>query len=137
MKVTITISDKEIKSALAHRLECVIYDTYYEDAIKRAKAPSKAKVIKQLMTDEQFMAALSKQIADFVDVDVYDAAAAVECSLIDDLEDQVLTAANEIQLERDTLAQERSNAAVEAAEAESLARTIRALEKAGYKITKA
>jgi hypothetical protein len=137
MKITITISDKEIKQALETRLEAEIYDNFYEDAIKRAKVPSKAKVIKQLMSDDKFMAELGKQISIYMDIDVYDAAAAAKSSLIDDLEDQVLTAANQIQLEHDKEAQERSNAAVEAAEAEALARTIRALEEAGYKITKA
>jgi hypothetical protein len=137
MKITINIPDTQIKQALEARLAYVIYDNFYEDAIKRAKVSSKAKVIKQLMSDDKFMAALAKQISNYMDIDVYDAVAATENPLIDELEDAVLTAANQIQLEHDQEAQERSNAAQEAAEAEALVRTIKTLEKAGYKITKA
>lgn len=139
MKITINIPDKDIKAAIEYRLNGDLFENYDIDILKRAKVPSKTSIIKSLMADEKFIAKLEKEIIRYTEVEevLYDCIHNVDCPVVEALEercnDEYSKWCDEWEDEKQALA----SSVRESQDVEDIKRTIKALEKAGYKIVKA
>jgi hypothetical protein len=139
MKITIEVSNRVVEDALVELLEDTIFDSFEARTLKTAKIPTSKKIIKDIMSDEKFLAKLAKDIRpldDQVNELVYDRVANMTISLVDDLIDRC---------ERVVLAEDEASAAEQKAEfaanqakrdADDVARMVKALGKLGYMITK-
>lgn len=139
MKVTINIPDVMIKNAVENMLEGNLYENYDSDVRDLAGVPKKAALIKTVIADEKFMAALAKELTARFDPEdyLYDIVWDIPCKTVSDLVRKCDMAFEQ----EDAAAAEKAAAEIkaqkEADEAAAIARTIAALKKAGYTITKA
>lgn len=138
MKITINIKDSEIKSAVEYLVENELYEEYDSEVLKRAKVPTKAALVKELMKNQQVMEAVTKiiQNVDLVDY-LYDNLYDYNIKRVRELVNDADGAWQAIQDERDEadrISTERAEAAREEA---IIQRAIKALERQGYKIVKA
>lgn len=139
MEITIKIKDSDIKEVLTYILENEIYEQYSDEALKIAKVPTKAAMVKEIMADPNLAKVVNKIISR---IDIMS-------HLYDDLGYhydiprllELATAADKAQEAINKVAEAKRLAAIEmakeASEEAMIKRTIKALEKAGYKITKA
>ncbi len=138
MQITITISDKTIKNAVENMLDGNIYEQYDTDVRDAAGVPKKAALLKTVMADEKFMAALAKEISSRVDPEdyLYDYVWDVPCKPVAELLkkcDAAYDTVDAIQLKKEA---EEAKKREEAAEEATVARLIAILKKQGYKLTK-
>jgi hypothetical protein len=121
MQITITISDKQIKSAINELLDNEIFDQYDKDLIKEAKF-KKSVTANDIFECAQFQERLAKALKTVAQDAVEDMHVPQVPSIINHL-DQVLKQFREQeQIKR---------------EAEEVKRMVKTLEKAGFKIVKA
>lgn len=138
MQITINVKDSEIKAALENLVENEVYERFDSDVLKKAKVPSKAQLVKELMADPAVPKAVTK-IVEGIEVIDY---------LYDNLYDYNFQRLTEL-----AMAAEKANEALEIADAEArkaeedrrkaaeeeamIQRTLKALERQGYKLVKA
>ena len=124
----ITISDKAVAQAIGSMIDANIFDNYGSDVIKAAKIPKKSDLVKAVLEDKKFMAVFERYITKYAsDFDVmYDAAFEADASA-------VIQATIACDKAYDAIDEERAIKQ----EAEDLKRSIRVLEAAGFKVTKA
>jgi hypothetical protein len=140
MKITIEVSNRVVEDALVELLEDTIFDSFEARTLKTAKIPTSKKIIKDIMSDEVFLAKLAKDVTLHLDDDVnelvYDRVANMSISIVDDLFDRC---------ERVVLAEDEASEAEQKAEfaatqdkrdTDDVARMVKALGKLGYMITK-
>ena len=148
MQITITISDKAIKDAAGYVIENHLFDEFSSDVLKRAGVPKKADLVKQMVTDEKFIATLGKEMGKYVDDGdlLYDVIS--DMDFLDKLYQACEKAADEIDAEESAKEEafhakeaakraKAEQARKEAEEEATVARVIMALKKQGYKIEKA
>jgi hypothetical protein len=139
MQITITISDKIVKAAVENMIDGNLYENYDRDVCNLAGVPKKATLVKAVLADEKFMAALTKEMQRRCDLDdyIYDYVWDVPCKIVTDLIakcDDAYEKVDDIQLEKAAAAETKRK---EAEEAATVARVIEVLKKQGYSITKA
>ena len=130
MQVTITITDKLIKSAISNALDNEVYENWNTATIKAAKIPKISAVTTEIFQDPKFQAQLVKELQETAESAV---------------EDFIYEAMDEINIPQITELCKRVEQAEEAMdaveqekrEAEEVARMLKTLERAGYKIKKA
>jgi thioester reductase-like protein len=130
MQITFTVKDKLIKSAINEVLDNEIYSNYDSATIKMAKLPKISAKVNEIFADAKFQAALVKQLAEaaenMMEDMIYDEVGyEMNLSGVEDMIkecDRVRAAAQE---------QEQINR-----EAQEVTRIVKALEKAGFKISK-
>lgn len=141
MKITVTVSDKQLKEVINDRLENALYDEFDAGVLKKAKIPAKTAVLKSIMENEAFKTAVEKELSEVL------TAAADDCltDVIWDIDIPVLEASAEScwkiceeqeEEEAKKSIEEAQKRQVEA-EAKQIERTIAALSKLGYKVVKA
>jgi hypothetical protein len=130
MQITITIADKVIKSAIDNALDGSVYDYFDSATLKAAKIPKPAVAIKAIMADAKFQAELARRLT-------IEAESALEDVIYDEMYeiklpglDAMLKACEAAYEARESLQQEQKEAA-------EVARMVKTLEKAGFKIVKA
>ena len=148
MQLTITIADKAIKNAAEYVVENHLFDDWNAETLKRAGVPKKADLVKQMVTDEKFIAHLSKQLGKYVDDGdlLYD----VVCDMdylnkfyqacekaADELDAEESAKEEALQAKHAAARAKAEQARKEAEEEATVARVIAALKKQGYKIEKA
>jgi hypothetical protein len=138
MQITITVSEKSIKNALENMLEGNIYENYDSDVRELAGVPKKAELIKIVMADKKYMAALAKELAYRFDPEdyLYDYVWDVACKPVSDLVKKCDKAFEKIDDLRHSEAETKAKQLKEAEEEATVARVVAILKKQGYKITK-
>ena len=130
MQVTVTVTDKLIKSAITNALDNEVYEHWDSATLKAAKAPKIATVVKEIFTDPKFQAQLAKEIQatseSAVEDYIYEMMDEIQIPQIVELGRTIERVAVEQDLVLET---KRELAEVE--------RMIKLLAKAGYKIEKA
>ena len=130
MQITITIADKQIKSAINELLDNEIFDQYDAPLIKRAKF-KKSVTAKDLFECAQFQARLAKamtQVAEDAVADNLFETVAYDMDI-----PQVVAIIRSL----DKINEEFQEEADALREAEEVKRMVKTLEKAGFKIVKA
>jgi hypothetical protein len=130
MQITVTITDKVIKSAIDNALDGAVYDYYDSATLKAAKIPKAKAAVDAVFNDAKFQARLTKQLQ-----------AVAESAM----EDEIYDAMFDLELPGVAAMTEACEAAVTAydekweqeREAAEVARMVKTLEKAGFKIVKA
>ena len=138
MQITINVKDSEIKAAIENVVENEIYDQYDSDVLKKAKVPSKAALVKELMADPAVPKAVTKIVEDIEVIEyLYDNLYDHNFKRLSDLGAACEQALNELEAatEDERKAAEEKRKVVE--EEAIIQRTIKALERQGYKIVKA
>lgn len=130
MQVTITITDKLIKSAITNCLENEVYEHWDSATLKAAKAPKIATVVKEIFTDPKFQAQLAKEIQ-------ATAESAVEDYIYDMMDEIQIPQIVELGRTIERVAVEQDLVLETKRELAEVERMIKLLAKAGYKIEKA
>jgi hypothetical protein len=129
MQVTITVTDKLIKSAISNALDNEVYENWNTATLKAAKIPSMSTMTKEIFNDLKFQEQLGREIGatalTAVEEYIYEMMDEINIPQIEDLCKRVGQAEDAM----DLVEQEKKDA-------EEVARLIRLLEKAGYKVTK-
>jgi hypothetical protein len=130
MQVTITITDKLIKSAITNALDNEVYENWNTATLKAAKIPGISVMTKEIFADPKFQAQIEREIEataeSAVEDYIYEMMDEINIPQIEDLCKRVGQAEDAI----DAIDAEKK----ELAEVE---RMIKLLGKAGYKIEKA
>ena len=130
MQVTITITDKLIKSAITNALDNEVYENWNTATIKAAKIPGISAMTKEIFADPKFQDQIQREIEataeSAVEDYIYEMMDEINIPQIEDLCKRVGQAEDAI----DAIDAEKK----ELAEVE---RMIKLLGKAGYKIEKA
>ena len=130
MQVTITVADKLIKNALRNTLDNCVYEYFDTATVKAAKVPKIADAVKTIFEDAKFQAKLAKMVAGLCERDLED-------FIYDEMYDLELPGVKAMVQaceEADELCRAEQDAK---REAEEVARMIKTLERAGYKLIKA
>ena len=130
MQVTITITDKLIKSAITNALDNEVYENWNTATIKAAKIPSISAMTKEIFADPKFQDQIQREI---------------EATAESAVEDYIYEMMDEIsipQIQALCKVVECAELAMDAIDAEKkeiaeVERMIKLLGKAGYKIEKA
>jgi hypothetical protein len=131
MQITINIKDKVIKSAIENAIDNNLFEYFDSATLKAAKLPKMTAIVKQVMADAKFQKDLTKRIQE-----------AAECAVEDGIYDDVgyeieIPFLNDLIDKCEAVTAESQEAAEQAREAEEVARMIKVLAKAGFKIEKA
>ena len=130
MQITITIADKLIKSAITNALDNEVYENWNTATLKAAKVPKIGTVTKEIFTDPKFIAQIQREIEATAET-------AVEEYIYEMMDEINIPQIQELSRKVDTAALEMDKVEVEKQEAEEVARMIKILSKAGFKIEKA
>jgi hypothetical protein len=130
MQITINVSDKQIKSAINELLDNEIFDQYDAALIKRAQF-KRSVTAKDLFECSTFQARLAKALTSVAEGAVEDSLYETVCY---DIEVPQVVGIIKILDKTNEEFQEQAQAEREAAE---VARMVKTLEKAGFKIVKA
>jgi hypothetical protein len=130
MQITFTVKDKLIKTAIGEVLDNEIYSNYDSSTIKMAKLPKISAKVNEIFANDKFQAALVKQLAE-----------AAENMMEDMIYDEVGYEMNLPGVEDMIKECDRVSAAAQEQEeinreAQEVKRMVKALEKAGFKISK-
>lgn len=131
MQITITVKDKIVKTAIENSLECNVFEYFDSATIKAAKLPKMATLVKAIFEDDKFQKELTKVMAKAAEASIEDCIYDdlmydIRMPLIDDLIEQCEQVSEQT---REQAEQER--------EAAEVARMVKTLERAGFKIVKA
>ena len=127
----ITVNPKHLKIAVENLVDSTIMD-YSEEAAKLAKIDAKA-LVKEILADTKFLAALAKDLTEVLDEDmVVESAYNCRTKVIDQLEKQLFKA--EAEVEKKNEAKKKAERARE--EADRLLEIVKQLESLGYKVSK-
>ena len=127
MQITVTIADKFIKAGIEEILNNEIYQYFDKTTIKMSKAPKISTRVNEIFNDPKFQKDLEKRILRYVNLvdEMRDAIGDVNVPMVDDM----VKSCRKIE--------ETREADIEAQqEADNIKRTIKALELAGYKVSK-
>ena len=131
MQITITVKDKIVKTAIENSLECNVFEYFDSATLKAAKLPKMATLVKAIFDDAKFQKDLTKVMVEAAEASIEDSIYDdlmydIRLPLIDDLVEQCEKVSDET---REKAEQER--------EAAEVARMVKTLERAGFKIVKA
>jgi len=130
MQVTITITDKLIKSAISNALDNEVYENWNTATIKAAKIPSISAMTKEIFADPKFQDQIQREIEATAESAVED--------YIYEMMDEIQIPQIEALCKQVTQAEEAMDAIdAEKKEIAEVERMIKLLGKAGYKIEKA
>jgi hypothetical protein len=130
MQVAITIKDKLIKSAISNALDNEVYEYWDSESIKAAKLPAISTVTKEIFADPKFQAQMAKEMT-------ATAEQAIEEYIYEMMDEIQLPQIQALYARVREADEQRATADAEKQEAEEVARMIKLLAKAGYKIEKA
>ena len=138
MQITVNVKEADIKAALEYMVENDIYDQFDSEVLKKAKVPSKAALVKELIKDPEVIKAVTKVVEKIEVVEyLYDNLYDYNIKRVKDLYTACDTAAESLEDEREAEAKAAQEKAELAKEEEIMKRTIKALERQGYKLVKA
>lgn len=127
----ITVNPKHIKIAVENLVDSTIMD-YSEEAVKLAKINEKA-LVKEILADTKFLAALAKDLTEVLDEDmIVESAYHCRTKVIDQLEKQLLKAEDEVE-KKDKARREAERAREEK---DRVLNIVKQLESLGYKVSK-
>jgi hypothetical protein len=130
MQVAITIKDKLIKSAISNALDNEVYEYWDSESIKAAKLPAISTVTKEIFADPKFQAQMAKEIQ-------ATAESAVEEYIYEIMDEMQIPQIQALYVQVREADEQRATADAAKQEAEEVARMIKILSKAGFKIEKA
>jgi sortase (surface protein transpeptidase) len=130
MEIAITIKDKLIKTAISNSLDNEVYEYWDSESIKAAKLPAISTVTKEIFNDPKFQAQLVKEIQATAESAVED----YIYEMMDEMQIPQINALYKVVREAD---EKRGAEDAAKQEAEEVARMIKILSKAGFKIEKA
>jgi hypothetical protein len=130
MQVTITIKDKLIKSAISNALDNEVYEYWDSESIKAAKLPAISTVTKEIFTDPKFQAQIEREIE-------ATAESAVEEYIYEMMDEMQIPQIQALYVQVREADEQRATEDAAKQEAEEVARMIKILSKAGFKIEKA
>ena len=130
MEIAITIKDKLIKTAISNSLDNEVYEYWDSESIKAAKLPAISTVTKEIFADPKFQAHMAKEIQ-------ATAESAVEEYIYEMMDEMQIPQIQALYVQVREADEQRGLADAAKQEAEEVARMIKMLAKAGYKIEKA
>lgn len=138
MQVTINVKDSHIKAALEYLVENEVYEQFDSEVLKKAKVPSKAALVKELVKDPQVIKAVTS-IVEKIDIVeyLYDNLYDYNIKQVKDLYTACDSAAESMEDDREAEAKAAREKEEQAKEEALIQRTIKALERQGYKLVKA
>jgi hypothetical protein len=129
MQITVTLADKLIKTAITNTLDTEIYEYFDSAVLKRAKMPKQSTLTNKIFADAKFQATLEKKLQAAAYNEVED--------LIFDLMYEInLPGVSALTKQCYEIVNLRSEEIEAEQEAEEVKRMVKALEKAGFKISK-
>ena len=130
MQITVTITDKAIKSAIDNCLDGSVYEYFDSATIKAAKIAKQATAVKAVFDNAKFQASLTKHLQAIAESamedEIYDSMYEVDMPGVD----AMILACERASEARDAAQQEQRDIA-------EMARMVKTLERAGFKIVKA
>lgn len=130
MQITITITDKLVKQAITNALDNEVYEHWDTATLKAAKVPKIGTVATEIFTDPKFQAQLAKEIKETAET-------AVEEYIYEMMDEIEIPQITELGETIDRVAADMDQILQDKREAEEVARMVRVLTKAGFKIEKA
>lgn len=130
MQVTLNVPDKLIKTAIQNMLECNVYDYFDSECVKQAKLPKKSAAVKAIFEDPKFQTQITKELSRIAMLDIED-------MLFDELFDIKLALVSDMMQACEEADEARTEKREQEREAEEVARMVKTLERAGYKLVKA
>ena len=129
MQIAITIKDKLIKTAISSALDNEVYEYWDSESIKAAKLPAISTVTKEIFNDPKFQAQLAKEVQATAEQAVED----YIYEMMDEMQIPQIVALYHVVRQAD---EQRATEDAAKREAEEVARMIKILSKAGFKIEK-
>ena len=129
MQITVTITDKTIKSAIRNSLDNEVYENYDSAVLRAAKMPKQSTAVNAIFDNAKFQASLTKQLQRVAE-------SAMEDEIYDAMWDVTMPGIPEMVKACDAAALARSADEREKQDAEEVKRMVKALERAGFKISK-
>ena len=129
MQITVTITDKTIKSAIRNSLDNEVYENYDSAVLRAAKMPKLSTAANAIFDNAKFQASLTKQLQRVAE-------SAMEDEIYDAMWDVTMPGIPEMVKACDAAALARSADEREKQDAEEVKRMVKALERAGFKISK-
>jgi hypothetical protein len=129
MQITVTITDKAIKSAIRNTLDNEVYENYDSAVLRAAKMPKLSTAANAIFDNAKFQASLTKQLQRVAE-------SAMEDEIYDAMWDVTMPGIPEMVKACDAAALARSADEREKQDAEEVKRMVKALERAGFKISK-
>jgi len=130
MQITVTITDKVIKQAIDNALDGAVYEYFDSATLKAAKIPKAKAAVDAVFADAKFQARLTKQLQAVAE-------SAMEDEIHDAMWDIELPGVADMVLACEAAYEAREELQQEQREAAEVARMVKTLEKAGFKISKA
>ena len=130
MQITVTIADKVIKSAIDNALDGAVYEYFDSATLKAAKIPKAKAAVDLVFADAKFQARLTKQLQEVAE-------SAMEDEIFDAMFDLELPGLDAMTKACELAYDAREAAQQEQREAAEVARMVKTLEAAGFKIVKA
>lgn len=130
MQITVTITDKVVKQAIDNALDGSVYDYFDSATLKAAKIPKAKVAVDTVFNDPKFQARLTKQLQEVAE-------SAMEDEIYDAMFDLELPGLDAMLKSCEAAYEAREEAQQEQKEAAEVARMVKTLEKAGFKIVKA
>jgi len=129
MQITVTITDKVIKSAIDNALDGSVYEYFDSATLKAAKIPKSKAAVDAVFADPKFQARLTKQLQEVAE-------SAMEDEIFDAMFDLELPGLDAMLKACEAAYEAREAAQQEQKDAAEVARMVKALERAGFKISK-
>jgi maltooligosyltrehalose synthase len=129
MQITVTITDKAIKSAIRNTLDNEVYENYDSAVLRAAKMPKISTAANAIFDNAKFQASLTKQLQRVAE-------SAMEDEIFDAMWDVTMPGIPEMVKACDAAAKARDADEREKQDAEEVKRMVKALERAGFKISK-
>ena len=140
MQITVTIKDKDIKTAVAEMADYTL-SNYDDKTRKIARAPSVAALTKAIMADEKYMANVKRRITNTIQTlandHIYEDILHADCPTTAALEVQLDAAQEQARMAEEAERQKMAEIVAQEAEAAMVNRMVSALKKAGYRVEKA
>jgi len=130
MQITVTITDKAIKSAICNTLDNEVYENYDSAVLRAAKMPKISTAVNAIFDNAKFQASLTKQLQRVAE-------SAMEDEIYDAMWDVTMPGIPEMVKACDAASKARDADEREKQDAEEVKRMIKTLERAGYKLSKA
>ena len=130
MQITVTITDKAIKSAIRNTLDNEVYENYDSAVLRAAKMPKLRTAVNAIFDNAKFQADLARRLT-------IEAESAMEDMIYDEMYDINLPGVDAMTKACETAYEAREQSLQEQKEAAEVARMVKTLEKAGFKIVKA
>ena len=130
MQITVTVTDKLIKTAITNTLDGEIYEYFDSAILKRAKLPKQSTLTNRIFADAKFQAKLEKKLQAVAETEIED--------LIFDLMYEInLPEVSGLVQQCHRMVEQRGSEIEAQQEVENVHRMIKALEQVGFKVTPA